>query len=80
MRIRVVVPDAFAASDLTWHLNASALVSGMHEIDGRYVVYVETDKEPHHVVDEIRKWTTLTSIAPVTVHLGDDQRNQLSLS
>jgi len=65
------VPDAFAASDLTWYLDASARVS--HGEDGIYTVYVQAGDNVHRVVAEIRNWLTLHQVGPVTVHIRDVQ-------
>lgn len=69
MEIKVVVPDAFAASDLTWYLDASARVST--DNDGVYTVSVQAGENVRRVVAEIRNWLTLHQVGPVTVHIGD---------
>lgn len=68
MDIRVVVPDAFAASDLTWNLTASAHV---YQEDGRHIVEIAADGNVGQIVDQIRKWAIVSDIEPVVVHLGD---------
>lgn len=69
MEIKVVVRDAFAASDLTWYLDESASVS--HRDDGIYTVHVQAGENVRHVLAEIRNWLTLHQVGPVTVHIGD---------
>jgi hypothetical protein len=58
MEIKLVVPDAFAASDLTWFLAASTRVSRANGVDGNHVVYIESPKNFRHLIDEIRNWAT----------------------
>jgi hypothetical protein len=70
MEIKVVVPDALAASDLTWFLDASARVS--KNPDGVCVVYVQVGENVQHILSEIRNWLTLNHVGAVVVHVGDD--------
>jgi hypothetical protein len=70
MEIKVVVPDALAASDLTWFLDASARVSKNE--DGGCVVHVQVGENLRYILAEIRKWLTLNDVGPVVVHVGDD--------
>jgi hypothetical protein len=69
VEIKVVVRDAFAASDLTWFLDASARVSSGE--NGVYVVHVQAGDNVRGVLAEIRKWLTLHQVGPVTVQIGD---------
>lgn len=69
MEIKVVVRDAFAASDLTWYLDESASVS--REDDGIYTVHIQAGENVRHVLSQIRNWLTLHQVGPVTVHIGD---------
>jgi hypothetical protein len=69
VEIRVVVQDAFAASDLTWHLSESARVS--HGADGVITVHVQAGDNVPRVLGRIRDWLTLHRVGPVTVHIGD---------
>jgi hypothetical protein len=69
VEIKVVVRDAFAASDLTWYLDASARVS--HGEDGVYTVHVQAGDNVRRVLAEIRNWLTLHQVGPVSVHVGD---------
>jgi hypothetical protein len=70
VEIRVVLPDAFAASDLTWFLNASAHV--IPSDDGASVVRIEAGDSVQHVLADIRNWLKLHAVAPVVVHIGDE--------
>lgn len=68
MEIKVVVPDAFVASDLMWHF-----AEGVHMRrgpGGTYSVYVEAGDDVSGVVSEIRTWMTLKDVGPVTIHVG----------
>ena len=71
MEIRVVLPDAFAASDLTWFLNASAQVS---HLEGQHVVDVSAGQSVRHVLAQIHDWATLNQISPVVVHVTGDEK------
>jgi hypothetical protein len=68
VEIKVVVRDAFAASDLTWYLDESARVT--HE-DGVYTVYVQAGENVRPVLSKIRNWLTLQQLGAVTVHVGE---------
>ena len=70
MEITIVVPDALAASDLTWHLDASARVS--QNAEGAYVVHVQVGENVKHVMADIRNWLKLNQVGAVVVHVGDD--------
>ena len=70
MEIRVVLHDAFAASDLTWFLNASARVSTSDE--GASEVRIQAGENVRQVLSEIRNWLKLHGVTPVVVHIGDE--------
>jgi hypothetical protein len=71
VKIRVIVPDAFAASDLAWHLGEAARVgrgrAGAHTVD------VDAGEDVAGVMAEIRTWMKAREIGAVTVHIGDAQ-------
>ena len=69
MEIRVVVKDAFAASDLTWFLNAPARV--VPAKDGGGVVHIQVEGNVNHVLARIRDWLRLDGVSPVVVHVGE---------
>ena len=71
MEIKVVVPDAFAASDLTWYLTESASV-GVSD-DGIYTVHVQAGENIRRVLAEIRVWLRLHHVASVVVHVADER-------
>lgn len=70
MEIRVVLPDAFAASDLTWFLNASARVSRSE--DGASEVHIQAGENVRHILSDIQDWLKLHGVTPVVVHIGDE--------
>jgi hypothetical protein len=70
VEIRVVLPDAFAASDLTWFLNASARVATSS--DGATEVHIQAGGNVRHVLSEIQDWLKLRGVTPVVVHIGDE--------
>jgi hypothetical protein len=70
MEIRVVLPDAYAASDLTWFLNAAAHVSTSD--DGASEVRIQAGENVRHVLSDIRNWLKLHGVTPVVVHIGDE--------
>jgi len=70
VEIRVVLPDSFAASDLTWFLNASARVATSH--DGASEVHIQAGDNVRHILSEIRDWLKLRGVTPVVVHVGDE--------
>ena len=70
MEIKVVLPDAYAASDLTWFLNASARVSTSGE--GSSEVHIQAGDNVRRVLSDIRDWLKLHGVTPVVVHVGDE--------
>jgi hypothetical protein len=72
VEIKIVVPDALAASDLTWYLDAASRVT--KNPDGGCVVYVQVGENLNHVLSQVRNWLTLNQVGAVVVHVGDDVR------
>jgi hypothetical protein len=74
--IRVDLPTAYLASDLTWHLHEPAEICELAaEHDGRQGVAVRVTGSPTQTIGHIRDWMILNGMTSLGVRVeGDEYR------